>query len=161
MKLRPEDATGSMSNAPDAAERRLLDFLQHHDASCPLCGYNLRQLTQPRCPECNQELRLRVGLRRLRLGYLLATLTPMTFSGICAALLLLPMGASSMFGGGPLPWQVIALDLFGWMSGFGAVGLLVCRHAFLRLTLRTQRLWAAIVWALHIAAFLLLVLSVM
>jgi hypothetical protein len=41
---------------------RLIDFLRSRDAPCPQCGYNLRDLTSPRCPECGQLLQLSVTL---------------------------------------------------------------------------------------------------
>jgi len=43
-------------------EALLLVFLREHDAACPLCKYNLRHLTRPRCPECGRELKLTVGM---------------------------------------------------------------------------------------------------
>lgn len=48
------------SAAPD--ELILLDWLKDRDAACPLCAYNIRGLTTPRCPECGQALRLSVSL---------------------------------------------------------------------------------------------------
>ena len=47
----------------------LTTYLAERDDACPGCGYNLRGLTGTRCPECNQELRLRVGLVELRLAW--------------------------------------------------------------------------------------------
>jgi hypothetical protein len=48
---------------PSATEEDLLlAYLKDRDAACPLCGYNVRNLTIPRCPECGRELRLHVGL---------------------------------------------------------------------------------------------------
>jgi hypothetical protein len=46
----------------------LLQFLADQDVPCPGCGYNLRGLTTPTCPECAQALTLRVGLTEPRLG---------------------------------------------------------------------------------------------
>jgi len=40
----------------------LLTYLQTHDAPCPLCKYNLRNLVVPRCPECGRQLELTVGI---------------------------------------------------------------------------------------------------
>ena len=50
--------------APPAADEsaELVRFLADRDVPCPLCGYNLRGLTMPRCPECGRELRLSIGL---------------------------------------------------------------------------------------------------
>jgi len=62
----------------------LLEFLRDHDAACPVCSYNVRALTRPVCPECKQELMLAVGVKRLRLGWLLVAVAPGFFSGIAA-----------------------------------------------------------------------------
>src|ERR1700678_2777121 len=40
----------------------LVDWLSIRDAPCPLCGYNLRGLASPRCPECGHSLGLSVSL---------------------------------------------------------------------------------------------------
>ena len=40
----------------------LLHYLRSHDAVCPLCKYNLRNLTVPRCPECGRAIKIAVGL---------------------------------------------------------------------------------------------------
>lgn len=42
-------------------EQWLRGYLAQHDAPCPACGYNLRQLTQTNCPECGLVLKLSVG----------------------------------------------------------------------------------------------------
>ena len=38
----------------------LLAWLSTHDAPCPACKYNLRNLTVPRCPECGRPLSLAI-----------------------------------------------------------------------------------------------------
>jgi len=55
-------------SAPDPvsaepADAFLLRYLDANDAPCPACGYNLRALPQPRCPECGRDLHLKVALR--------------------------------------------------------------------------------------------------
>ena len=68
----------------DALRRHLTD----HDAPCPNCAYSLRGLASDRCPECNQELRLTVGLAEPRIGlYLLALLPVLSGAGLCAVML--------------------------------------------------------------------------
>jgi hypothetical protein len=47
--------------SPNADAAVLIDWLRDRDIPCPLCGYNLRHLTTPRCPECGQELCLAVA----------------------------------------------------------------------------------------------------
>jgi uncharacterized paraquat-inducible protein A len=60
--------------APPAAGLETADaealsaFLRDRDIPCPLCRYNLRHLSSPRCPECGRELELRVGLSEPRQG---------------------------------------------------------------------------------------------
>ncbi len=50
----------------------LRQHLADRDLPCPGCGYNLRGLPDPVCPECRQELHLTVGLVEPRLGALIA-----------------------------------------------------------------------------------------
>jgi hypothetical protein len=44
-------------------------YLASIDAPCPGCWYSLKGLTGTRCPECNQELKLQVGLADPRLAW--------------------------------------------------------------------------------------------
>ncbi len=71
-------------------QEMLLECLRDHDAACPVCGYNVRSLTRPICPECRQELVLTVGVLRLRLRWLLAAVAPGFFSGIAACFVIIP-----------------------------------------------------------------------
>lgn len=59
----------------------LASYLSNHDAPCPLCGYNLRNLQTNRCPECGRFLRLTVGLTEPALGKWLATLVALLLPG--------------------------------------------------------------------------------
>lgn len=51
--------------AQPASERddteHLLGFVASRDVPCPACGYNLRMLSKPICPECGLALKLTVG----------------------------------------------------------------------------------------------------
>lgn len=143
-----------MSDPADDRTRRLLKFLREHDADCPLCGYNLRGLTEPRCPECRHELVLGVGVRKVHVVWLTITLAPCFFSGIAAVLLLMPI----VWEGGAPP-VILVTDAFGFVSGAGAVVLVIHRRRFMGLKLARQMLWAGIVWAVHFAAFLMLVVA--
>lgn len=64
----------------------LAAFLADQDVPCPGCGYNLRGLAASRCPECNQELALRVGLAETHSGLWLTGLVGLAsgagFSGL-------------------------------------------------------------------------------
>ena len=52
----------------------LCRFLADRDAPCPACGYNLRNLQGTRCPECGDELVLKVNVAEPRLAVLIAGL---------------------------------------------------------------------------------------
>ena len=136
----------------------LLDFLREHDAACPVCGYNVRALTRPICPECHQELVLTVGATRLRLGWLLAAVAPGFFSGIAAFFVLVPIVGRLLFGDGLLSPALIALDLFGWCSGLFAIIVAAKRNRFLAQPRARQRWWTLIIWIVHIAALVLFIL---
>jgi hypothetical protein len=140
------------------AQELLLDFLREHEAPCPLCGYNLKALVRPVCPECGQELVLTVGAARVRLGWLMTAVAPGFFSGIAAVFLLVPIVARLIFGDGRMSWPLLPVDLFGWCSGVFAIVLAVKRHRFLALSRAGQRWWAVGIWLVHVAALGLLIL---
>jgi hypothetical protein len=58
----------------------ILAYLRTHDALCPLCHYNLRNLTVPRCPECGREIRIQVGLKEPYLRAMVTLLVAMCLS---------------------------------------------------------------------------------
>ncbi len=144
---------------PPDAERLLLDFLAGRDVACPACGYNLRDLTAPTCPECGEALVLQVGRESRRFGLLIATLVPCMFSGIAGLFLLVPIAIQVVMGGG-MDAGVVLLDLFGLTSGALGVGLAVKRERFIRQEGRVQLAWVVGVWAVHVMAFVVLVLAI-
>ena len=139
----------------------LLEFLRGRNAPCPRCGYNLRDQSEPRCPECREQLALSVGFRAPRFGWFLATVTPGLFSGICAGFLLLPIVIMPRAGAGPPPWQILAADAFGWTSGAAALLLIRRRQAFIQQPEDRQRTWAIASWTIHVAAFAVLLALMM
>lgn len=66
----------------------LVDFLAGNDVPCPRCGYNLRGLRTPQCPECGDTLQLQVGLVDPKLGAFIALLV-----ALCVG-----FGGSSLLG---------------------------------------------------------------
>ena len=142
----------STTDQPDDVAR-LLEFVKNRDASCPLCGYNLRDLTQPTCPECQQPLALTVGVPQLRFGWFVITIAPGIFSGIAALLMLIPMIGAPLTGGGPPPLGVYKINGFGWLSGIATAVLIFKRYAFLRLPPTAQRLFGIGAWTVHLGVF--------
>ena len=140
-------------------QEMLLEFLRDHDAACPVCGYNVRSLTRPICPECRQELVLTVGVLRLRLRWLLAAVAPGFFSGIAACFVLIPT-LGIYFEDGILIPPLVGAVLFGWCSGLFAIILAAKRNRFLAQTRGRQRWFALIMWMVHITALVLLVISI-
>lgn len=136
---------------------RLLDFLRDHDAPCPVCGYNLRNLTVPTCPECQHTLELTVGVTGLRIGLYIATLAPFMFSGMAGlalgSLIVTVAAAPGGAGTGPPP-MLYLLTVIGLASGTFAIALLVFRRRFLAFAPGTQRCWAVLAWTVHLLPFL-------
>lgn len=134
------------------AEQMLLDFLRGHDAACPVCGYNLRALTRPVCPECGHDLVLTVGTTRLHMGWLFAALAPGFFSGIAACFVLIPIIGRLGFGDGRWSPGLNVLDIFGWCSGIFAILLARRRVWFIKQSIAFQRWCALGIWLVHVAA---------
>ena len=131
----------------------LLAWVKGRDVPCPVCGYNLRDLTRPVCPECRHDVHLTVGVLHPRLGWLFVALTPSMFSAVAAGLLLVPMTMMLLVGGEPAPWPVVGAEVFGWVSAMAGLVLFLKRNLFLRLPAPIQGGWAVGIWVVHLLAF--------
>lgn len=146
-----------MTASTQRNQELLLEFLRENDAACPVCGYNIRALTRPVCPECRQELSLSVGATRVRFGLLLAALVPGFFCGIAACFVAIPTVAV-YFEDGIVVWPFAGAVIFGWCSGMFAIALAFgkwkgrrVRNRFIALPVRSQRSIVLIIWLVHIA----------
>ena len=155
------EAAGQSAHASQSrssrAQAMLLEFLREHEAPCPVCGYNLKALVRPVCPECGQELVLAVGAARLRFGWLFAAVAPGFFSGIAAIFVLVPIVLVLTIGNRNLPLRIIAVDVFGWCSGVFAIVLAANRQRFIAQPVARQRWWALGLWFVHVAALALFI----
>jgi len=104
-----------MVPATDAqAGELLIRYLADRDVSCPACGYNLRDLTRARCPECDQELALRVGLVESGLAGFIAGLIGLAAGAGFSGLLLLFFTIHIFLGHFTPGW-------FLWFTGAGVL----------------------------------------
>ena len=130
----------------------LRSFLHKRDALCPMCGYNLRNLTSGTCPECGQRVALRVGTPDLRFGVFVWALAPllMMVGTACFTLLVVllegpPPGATWGLWG---LFALAAVDL-------PLAGLLYrIRVSFFRRSRAKQVQAAALIWVLHLILML-------
>lgn len=154
-----EPAISSNAAASDASTPLLLDFLRGRDAPCPACGYNLRDLTRPVCPECAEPLSLAVATPERPVGRLILAMTPGLFSGVCTVLLAFLIVSAVTRGGGlpPVWWLPFVFEAIGLASFLVSVMLYRRRRTFLLLPASTQLSWAAGIWIVHIGLFLTLV----
>lgn len=129
----------------------LRSFLHARDADCPRCGYNLRNLIEPRCPECGEALTLKVSAQRPIFGLFWVTILPGILSGVCALVLLVLLQFDPQVP--PAVWWV---DLFGFASGISVLALFIYRRAFSRCSEQAQLTVAVIVWLVHVVVFLVL-----
>ena len=81
----------------DGTAELLRAFLDGRDTACPACGYNLRNLQGSRCPECGDELALRVGLVEPRQGALIAGLIGLAAGAGLSGLLILYVMLTELF----------------------------------------------------------------
>jgi hypothetical protein len=138
---------------PLSDEHQLPALLQHYlanrDEPCPSCRYNLRNLTTNRCPECGDELRLRVALAD---PHLAPYFTLLLAAGIA-------FGGGTLFGlialkAAPARWWFepagISLAILWIVAGAGFLLNLRYRQRIRRLTIAAQWRLAAIAWAIII-----------
>ncbi|MCH8805304.1 MAG: hypothetical protein IH986_04375 [Planctomycetes bacterium] len=144
-----------MATTPDEHEvgidDLLVEMLRRRDVPCPVCRYNLRNLTSSVCPECGHRLTLRVGSVDPPFGALLLLLTPM----------LMTAGVALFFGVARIFVAPPVVPLWGfqliWVSGFlEALAVLVINRkqaTFLRRSKLVRVLLTGFVWAVNVAIF--------
>ncbi|MBP7748076.1 MAG: hypothetical protein KA383_18330 [Phycisphaerae bacterium] len=125
----------------------LTQFLAGHDTPCPVCRYNLRDLTGDRCPECGAPLQLSVGSMQARFGVFLLAKTPLLMT------LALALAIYGICLGEGLPpthlWSVWATMFLGPLEGLAAVWLYRKRVGFMRRRPAGQWWLVAGIWILH------------
>jgi hypothetical protein len=84
----------------EAADLDLFRTLAQQDVPCPACGYNLRGLLRPRCPECGAEInpRLLTRSRREPSARLYRVLEAVVLIGAILSIFLLSFRAARAIG---------------------------------------------------------------
>lgn len=133
----------------DEAGRTVLltQFLAGHDTPCPVCRYNLRDLTGDRCPECGATLQLSVGSVQARFGVFLLAETPL----LMTLALALAIYAICLAEGLPQTklLSVWATMFLGPLEGLAAVWLYRKRTWFMRRAQAGQWRLVAGIWIAH------------
>jgi hypothetical protein len=132
----------------------LTEFLANRDEACPGCKYNLRGLVGDRCPECNQQIALRIALTEPRLGGFLAALVGLStgagFNGLLAAYGLIVFGSR-----GSSPGPFLQITGIGTAVFSGAIFFLLRRrNAFRRMSSAWRFSIIVLCWLLVVASFI-------
>lgn len=137
----------------DPSPQMLRAFLESHDAPCPVCGYNLRGVTLPICPECECPIELGIASNNAYLGaWLLALLAfamPLSFDLLVGLMMLL----STVFSAGENAESVFLLVSLTTLTltSVGMLWVLVARKRdWLRMARRRQ--WR-IAWGMLLGVF--------
>jgi hypothetical protein len=147
-----DDRTGVESD-----EAFLIRYLAERDEPCPLCGYDLRALTSPRCPECGEALRAGVGLAQPQVMAWVALTAPLVASaGIALFMLLLYAGRGSLPSDYRYPYLRWALVYFWGVAPPLGVFAVWRRRSILRVRESTKWFCAVIAWGVSVVAIVLL-----
>lgn len=136
---------------PSISDRDLLLlYVRDRDFPCPGCGYNLRALTSPACPECGQAVRISIGLVDVRMGPWVACLLGTSFPAGIGVFVLVVFAISTLYGRDPsfryMPWQAILVFSYAIGSIPVTVVLIAGRRRFLRMPRPVQRWLGAMPW---------------
>ena len=143
----PSGATGASTTIGRLNDELLLAYLEANDAPCPVCGYNLRQLTTTTYPECGRQFTLEVGSASPYFGQYLAFLAPFIATAAIGVLFVTLL----LFWGPPGSWGVLVIMLAG------GVDLILLRHwyrkrvSFHRRTDEAKRRLIIWSWLIHLA----------
>ena len=151
-----ESGPANLSGDP-SPDPRLTAYLAGRDEPCPACGYNLRDLTGGRCPECGDAVALRLGLAEPRLGTLVAGLIGLSAGAGLSGLLVVYLFIVSVFRDrmGSMEVSFLVVTLVPFLIEGSAVVVWVRQWPRVRRASRGVR-WALVAacWALTLANLL-------
>lgn len=144
------------------AGTEVIEFVRGRNVPCPRCGYELRGLEKPRCPECGEELVLKVGSASSHFGWLVLAMAPGCFSGVAAVILFWPLVitiTSNLDSKRGVPIPVRCAVMFGFVSAASLLLMYRARGRIMGWTTKRQAAFAAFVWGVHVLAFVAVVLA--
>lgn len=97
----------------------LREFLAERDAPCPMCDYNLRALTDDRCPECGSEVEVKVGLTEPRLTGFIAGIVALAMGLGFNAIVLVWASVMMLQSRGPRSREIVPLMVGSIVCGTG------------------------------------------
>ena len=142
----------------------LIDYLATRDVACPVCDYNLRNLTRPCCPECGRQLELSVRATDVPMGIWIAGLvailpaTPFGVAVICTSIMDRNWRSISIHSVAEAWW--LALAIYAALAIPAAVILIARRRRFLQMRSSRQGILAAIPIAFDLAAIITLLVEI-
>lgn len=135
----------------------LISYLHERDHPCPLCRYNLRNVTHNKCPECGLELRLTIERSYRREWIALPWLLGMALS-ISSAMILTIWAATIVYRinyGGPVAmWKTLAFTL-NTLVLVMIIPLLCWQEQFMLADRKVQ--WRTIGWQYFVATLSLFI----
>ncbi len=169
MDLVTGQATGEPAPERREADPLLVSFLASRDVRCPACGYNVRGVRAPACPECDEPLELALlGTDRALGGWLLAIVACALACGadlLAAALFLAQIiSLGGLIGGPVFRFTLGAIVAIGVVCAVSLSVLLRHRRDWDRMSSRQRwRTGTAVgftVFAAHAVVGILFLLSV-
>ena len=148
------------SNPSAFSSDALFEVLATRDAQCPVCKYNLRQLRQPRCPECGRSLELSVRATDVPVAAWITSLVALLPAAPFGVLFLIFMGEEAHWGFADFrtageQWGLV-LGLYAIMAVPGSIFLLISRRRFAQWQPRWQAVFVAVPIAFDVAALITL-----
>jgi hypothetical protein len=138
-------------------DRLVAAFLHEGDATCPSCGYNLRNLTKARCPECDWRLELTLRVVQRSLAAWIAMITVLALNagfGLLVIYITLSRGWPAYEG---KRYQIYyAAYLYQMLTVPMLVAVILGRRFLLRASLTRQWIDVALITTVSIAAFVTL-----
>jgi hypothetical protein len=149
-------------HSPTDPHADVIAYLRGRCVPCPRCHYDLRDIQAAVCPECGEELVLKIGSARPRFGWIVLAMAPGCFSGVAAGFMMFPIVVSLWWQlppGDRMPWPGYVATAFGWLSAASVTVIYRHRHRVMAWGARRQGAFAGGVWAVHVVMFVLVMVA--